>query len=90
MREQLDAVADPRAANSKSTGTMPADALGRESSWTRARAPKAIADQDRELVRGVDAVDVEARVGLGVAELLRALQHAASYGSPFASISVRM
>ena len=31
--------------------------------------------QDRQLVRGIDAVDVEARVGLGVAQLLRLGQH---------------
>ncbi len=33
------------------------------------------AGQDRELVRGIDAVDVEARVGLGVARRLRLGQH---------------
>ncbi len=31
--------------------------------------------QDRELVRGVDAVDVEARIGLGIAQPLRLAEH---------------
>ena len=30
---------------------------------------------DRRLVRGVDAFDVEGRVGLGIAQALRLLQH---------------
>ena len=32
------------------------------------------AGQDRELVRGVEAADVEGRIGLGIAEPLRFLQ----------------
>ena len=31
--------------------------------------------QQRELVRGVDAVDVEARIGLGIAQALRLGEH---------------
>ena len=31
--------------------------------------------QDGQLVRGVDALDVEGRIGLGVAEPLRLLEH---------------
>ena len=35
------------------------------------------ARQDGELVRGIEAADVEGRIGLGVAALLRLLQHVA-------------
>ena len=35
------------------------------------------ARQDRELVRGIEAADVEGRIGLGIAQLLRLLQHIA-------------
>ena len=39
------------------------------------------AGEDRDLVRGVEAADVEGRIGLGVAELLRLLQ-AVGEGQP--------
>ena len=42
------------------------------------------ARQDRQLVRGVDAVDVEARIGLGIAELLRLGQHLGEFAPALA------
>ena len=47
------------------------------------------AGKQGELVRGVAAADVEGRIGLGIAERLRLLQHLGE-GAPVASISVRM
>ena len=42
--------------------------------------------QDRQLVRRVDAVDVEARVGLGVAQLLRVGQHFGEFPAALAHL----
>ena len=39
------------------------------------RSAEGEARQDRQLVRGIDAVDVEARISLGITELLRLGQH---------------
>src|SRR5262249_38527019 len=39
------------------------------------RATKPDASQDGELVRRIDAVDVKARIGFGIAELLRLSEH---------------
>src|SRR3546814_20705344 len=51
-----------------------ADTLGVHRIRVEARAERETGE-DRQLVRGIDAVDVEGRVGLGVAELLRLGQH---------------
>ena len=40
--------------------------------------------EQRELVRRIDSVDVEGRIRLGVAELLRALEHDAEVLAVFA------
>ena len=45
--------------------------------------------ENRHLVRGVEAADVEGRIGLGVAELLRSARQA-SNASPSLSIRDRM
>ena len=37
--------------------------------------PKPMRGEDRQLVRGIDAVDVERRIGFGVAQLLRIGEH---------------
>ena len=42
------------------------------------------ARQDRQLVGGVDPVDVEARIGLGIAELLRLGQHLGEFAPALA------
>ena len=55
-------------------GEHVADAAGRDVGERRARAERD-AGEDRQLVRGIDAVDVEARVGLGKAQRLRLGQH---------------
>ncbi len=47
------------------------------------------ARQDRELLRGVVAVDVEGRIGLGIAEPLRLAQTVVE-GEPSCSMRVRM
>ena len=51
-----------------------ADALGIDAGEID-RPAEGDAGEDRQLVRGIDAVDVEARIGLGVAELLRLGEH---------------
>ena len=52
--------------------------------------PKRDGRHDRELVRGVDALDVERRIGLGVAARLRLRQHVGEASRPVARISDRM
>ena len=53
------------------------------------RAAETDARQDCQLVRGIDAVDVEARIGFGIAELLRLRQHFGEF-APLSRIVVRM
>ena len=48
------------------------------------------AGQDRELVRGIDAVDVESGIGLGIAQLLRLGQHIGEARCALSRIVVRM
>ena len=72
--EQLDAVAELVGERDVERRDV-ADALDIDARRNRPRQPKASAGQDGELVRGIDAVDVEARVGLGVAQRLRLGQH---------------
>ncbi len=71
--QQLDAVAE-LARELDVLRPDAADALDVHGREIDARA-ESHAGEDRELVRGVDAVDVEAGIGLGVAELLRVGQH---------------
>ena len=47
------------------------------------------ARQDGELVRGIEALDVEGRIGLGIAEPLR-VREALGEGEPFRSMRERM
>ena len=42
--------------------------------------------QDRQLVRRIDAVDVERRIGLGVAELLRVGEHLGEFAPALAHL----
>ncbi len=46
--------------------------------------------EDRELVRGVDPFDVEGRIGLGIAERLRLLEHVGEIAARCSSIVERM
>ncbi len=85
--KEFDAVAELLGKIDVEPGDV-ADALGIDAGEVD-RAAKAEARQDRELVRGVDAVDIEARIGLGVAELLRLGQHLGN-SRPLSRIVVRM
>ncbi len=48
------------------------------------RSAEGEARQDRQLVRGIDAVDVEARISLGITELLRLGQHLGEFAPALA------
>jgi hypothetical protein len=67
--EQLDAVAELFGEVDVEPRNVP-DAL-RVDPVEIDRAAETDTSQDRQLVRGIDAVDVEARIGFGIAELLR-------------------
>ena len=71
--EQLDAVAELVGEGDVERGDA-ADALDMHR-LERNRPAEGERREDRQLVRGVDAVDVEGRVGFRVAELLRVGQH---------------
>ena len=71
--EQLDPVAE-LAGEGDVVGRDPADALDIGVGEVDPRA-EGKAGEDRQLVRRVDAVDVEAGIGLGIAEALRLGQH---------------
>ena len=71
--EQLDAVAEFAGERDVQRGDL-ADALDMhrlERHWPA----EGDCRQDRQLVRGIDAVDVERRIGLGVTQLLRIGEH---------------
>ena len=71
--QQLDAVAQLLGVGDVQRGDV-ADALDMHAGEID-RAAERDAGEDRQLVGGVDAVDVEARIGLGIAQLLRLRQH---------------
>ena len=71
--EQLDAVAELAGERDVERGDA-ADALDMHR-VERDRPAERERGQDRQLVRGIDAVDVERRIGLGVAQLLRIGEH---------------
>ena len=71
--EQLDAVAELLGKIDVEPRDV-ADPLGVDPGEVD-RAAEPDARQDRQLVRRIDAVDVEARIGFGIAELLRLGQH---------------
>ncbi len=80
--EQLDAIAELLGEIDVEPRDV-ADAFGVDAGEID-RPAKADARQDRELVGGVDAVDVEARIGLGIAELLRLGQHLGEFAPALA------
>src|SRR6185437_2890495 len=71
--EQLDAVAEILREGDIERGDV-ADALDVDAGEVHLAA-EAHRREQRELMRGVDAVDIEARIGLGIAEALRLFQH---------------
>ncbi len=85
--EQLDAIAELLGEIDVEPRDV-ADALGVDAGEID-RPAERDARQDRQLVRGVDAVDVEARIGFGVAELLRFASTSAN-SRPLSRIVVRM
>ena len=71
--EQLDAVAEFAGERDVERGDQ-TDALDMHR-VERDRPAERQCGQDRQLVRGIDAVDVERRIGFGVAQLLRIGEH---------------
>src|SRR5262249_45668570 len=71
--EQLDAVAELFGKVDVESRNMP-DSFSVNSGEVD-RAAETDARQDRQLVRGVDAVDVETRISFGITELLRFSQN---------------
>ena len=82
MPKQLDAIAQLLGELDVEPGDV-ADALGVDAGEID-RPAEPDARQDRELVRGVDPVDVKARIGLGIAELLRLGQHLGEFAAALA------
>ena len=80
--EQFDAIAELLGEIDVEPRDVP-DAFGVDAGEID-RPAKADARQDGELVGGVDAVDVEARIGLGITELLRLGQHLGEFAPALA------
>ena len=82
--EQFDAVAEFGRERDVERGDPP-NALDMHR-VERNRPPERQRRQDRQFVRRIDAVDVERRIGLGIAELLRIGEHLGKFATALAHL----